>query len=374
MFPLKRFDPLQLFALCAGLGCAVPNQALADARSWNPQAAARYLRDRQHAWLDFTAKRAENRHEPQTVACASCHTVLPDLLAEPALAQTLGSSGPSPYEVVLTDRIRDKVMRPDAPQNVRIGYLRSAEPIIYALVLTYDDREQHHKVLSGEAEEGLRRMWAEQIRTGKERGSWAWPDTSLDPWETPESVYFGTALAALAVGYAPAEYLKRPGLQRQIGEMSEYLRQRFHEQILHHRLAALWASSNLPNVVSAADREATLEELWRDQNADGGWSWSALGPWKPRPDSFVATVATSRDSDGYATAFAACSLREAGVAGSAPQLRSALSWLAGHQDTKTGGWEARSLNGLYPDDPVLGHLMGDAATAYAVIALSKAGD
>jgi len=31
------------------------------------------------------------------------------------------------------------------------------------------------------------------------------------------------------------------------------------------------------------------------------------------------------------------------------------------------------LNGLYPNDPVLGHLMGDAATAYAVIALSKAG-
>ncbi|HTU00182.1 MAG TPA: hypothetical protein VMG58_00145, partial [Candidatus Sulfotelmatobacter sp.] len=198
--------------------------------------------------------------------------------------------------------------------------------------------------------------------------------TSLDPWETPESVYYGTALAALAVGYAPAEYLKRPGLQQQIGEMSEYLRQRFHEQILHHRLAALWASSNLPDVVSAADREATLGELWRGQNADGGWSWSALGPWKPRPDSFVAAVATSRDSDGYATAFAACSLRESGVAASAPQLRSALAWLAGHQDARTGGWEARSLNGLYPDDPVLGHLMGDAATAYAVVALSKEGD
>ncbi|HXQ81785.1 MAG TPA: hypothetical protein VN775_10755 [Opitutaceae bacterium] len=279
----------------------------------------------------------------------------------------------SPYAVIFTDRIRDKVMRPDAPQNVRIGYLRSAEPIIYALALALDDREQHHAVLSREAEEGFRRMWAEQIRKGSERGSWAWADASLDPWESPDSVYFGTALAALGVGYAPPEYLKRPELREQIVEMSDYLRLNFRGQILHHRLAALWASANLPDVVSATDRNSTLEELWRSQNADGGWSWKALGPWKPRPDSFVASVATGPDSDGYATAFAACALREAGVDPSDPKLRSALVWLASHQNPKTGGWEASSLNGLYPNDPVLGHLMGDAATAYAVIALSKAG-
>jgi hypothetical protein len=85
----------------------------------------------------------------------------------------------------------------------------------------------------------------------------------------------------------------------------------------------------------------------------------------------VAAVATGRDSDGYATAFAACSLRQAGLAMSTPQLRNALAWLASHQNPKTGGWEAKSLNGLYPNDPVLGHLMGDAASAYAVMALSK---
>ena len=308
------------------------------------------------------------------MACASCHTVLPDLLAAPALARTLGLSVPSPFAVVMTDRVRDKVMRPDAVQNKRIGYLRSAEPVIYALVLASDDRGQRRPALSRESEEGLRRMWSEQIRTGENKGSWTWPDASEDPWETPESVYYGTALAALAVGYAPAEYTRRPELREQIEEMSEYLRSRFHEQIIHHRLAALWASSNLPGIVSGSDRESTLAELWRTQNDDGGWSWSALGPWKPRPDAFAAAVATGKDSDGYATAFAACSLREAGVSVSAPQLRRALAWLSGHQDAKTGGWPARSLNGQNPDDPVLGHLMEDAATAYAVVALSKAGD
>jgi hypothetical protein len=369
--PLRASGRSRQIALCAGLALVAANQAFPDDPAWDPQAAERFLQDRQHAWLDFTAKRAEERHQPQNVACASCHTVLPGLMAETALARTLGSQGPSAFEVVLTDRIRDKVMRPDEPQNARFGYLRSAEPIIYALVLTLDDREQRRATLSREAEEGLRRMWSEQIRAGDNRGSWAWPDTSLDPWETPESVYYGTALAAQAVGYAPADYLGRPELKEPIAEMAHYLRQRFHGQILHHRLAALWASASVPDIVSSEDREATLDELWRGQNADGGWSWRALGPWKPRPDSYVAAVATGRDSDGYATAFAACSLRQAGLAMSTPQLRNALAWLASHQNPKTGGWEAKSLNGLYPNDPVLGHLMGDAASAYAVMALSK---
>jgi len=369
---VKPSGRLGRFALCAGLGVLAASQTLADDLAWNPQAAGQYLRNRQQAWLDFTAKRAENRHQPQNMACASCHTVLPDLLAAPALARALGTPGPTPFDVVFTDRIRDKVMRPDAPQNARFGYLHSAEPIISALVLTFDDREQHRKTLSREAEESLRRMWSEQISTGKERGSWAWADASLDPWETPEAAYYGTALAALAVGYAPPEYSKRPELKEQLDEMSEYLRQQFHGQIMHHRLAALWASSYLTNLISQADRAATLEELWRSQGADGGWSWSALGPWKTRPDQFVAEVATSPNSDGYATAFAACCLREAGVALSVPQLNKALVWLAHHQNAKTGGWEAKSLNGLYPDDPVLGHLMEDAATAYAIVALAKA--
>jgi hypothetical protein len=186
-------------------------------------------------------------------------------------------------------------------------------------------------------------------------------------------VYYGTALAALAVGNAPADYLKRPEVKEPLAEMSDYLRSSFSRQIIHHRLAALWASAFLPDIVSAADRKSTLEELWGSQNPDGGWSWKAIGPWKPRPDSYVASVATGSDSDGYATAYAACALRQAGLPASDPGLHRALAWLAAHQNAETGGWEAKSLNGLYPDDPVLGHLMGDAASAYAVIALSKAG-
>jgi hypothetical protein len=357
----------------AGLALLLPRGAWGEELIWNSQGAARFLSNREQAWLDFTVKRAEKRGQSQNAACASCHTVLPSLLAEPAMEQALGRQERSPYTIIFVDRIRDKVMRPEVPQNARFGYLRSAEPIIYALALVLEDREQQKTALSKETEEAFRHMWAEQLREGNERGSWSWPDTSLDPWETPESVYYGTALAALAIGNAPADYLNRPDVKGQLAEMSEYLRLNFPKQIMHHRLAALWASTNLPDIVSAADRKSTLEEMWRTQNSDGGWSWKAIGPWKPRPDSFVAAVATGSESDGYATAYAACALREAGIQTADPGLHRALAWLAAHQNADTGGWEAKSINGQHPDDPVLGRLMGDAASAYAVIALSKAG-
>jgi hypothetical protein len=373
MCVILRHVILRSLLFIVGFTLLLARVALGEELTWNSQGAARFLSNRQQAWLDFTVKRAEKRGQSQNAACASCHTVLPSLLAEPAIEQALGRQEPSPYAIVFVDRIRDRVMRPDAPQNARFGYLKSAEPIIYALALVLEDRERHQTALSNETEEAFRHMWAEQLRTGRERGSWAWADASLDPWETPESVYYGTALAALALGHAPADYLKRPEVKEPLAEMSDYLRLNFAKQIVHHRLAALWASAYRPDIVSAADRSSTLDELWRSQNPDGGWSWKAIGPWKPRQDSFVASVANSSDSDGYATAYAACALRQAGILTSDPGLRRALAWLATHQNADTGGWEARSLNGLFPTDPVLGHLMGDAASAYAVIALSKAG-
>jgi hypothetical protein len=372
MIKLRTIARSSLFA--AGLTLLLAHVAQAEDLPWNAEGAARFLSSRQQAWLDFTVKRAEKRGQSQNAACASCHTVLPTLLAEPAIDQALGRQEPTPYAIVYEDRIRDRVMRPDAAENARFGYLHSAEPIIYALALVLEDRERHQTALSRETEEAFRHMWAEQLRQGDAKGSWLWADASLDPWETPEAVYYGTALAALAIGNAPADYLKRPELKEPLAEMSDYLRTNFSRQIIHHRLAALWASAYLADIVSAADRNSTLEEMWRSQNPDGGWSWKAIGPWKPRQDSYVASVATGSDSDGYATAYAACALRQAGIQASDPGLHRALAWLAAHQNAETGGWEAKSLNGLYPNDPVLGHLMGDAASAYAVIALSRAGE
>src|SRR5580658_8914807 len=122
-----------LFRAYAGLTLLLAHVALGDDLAWNAEGAARFLSNRQQAWLDFTVKRAEKRGQSQNAACASCHTVLPSLLAEPAIEQALGRQEPSPYAIIFEDRIRDRVMRPEVPQNARFGYLRSAEPIIYAL-------------------------------------------------------------------------------------------------------------------------------------------------------------------------------------------------------------------------------------------------
>ena len=57
----------------------------------------------------------------------------------------------------------------------------------------------------------------------------------------------------------------------------------------------------LPSVLPEPERRSLVAELFEKQNADGGWTLAALGPWAPRPDAPPAAGATS----SYATAFAA---------------------------------------------------------------------
>jgi squalene-hopene/tetraprenyl-beta-curcumene cyclase len=350
----------------------VGSRAADNPRSrWDPAAAGRFMEARQQMWLDFTARDAARNHKPEITACTSCHTSLPYLLGRPALAGVLGESAETPNVRTFLARIRQRVADPGLAlyHPSEPAESRGFESVISALVLATWDRARGAREPDPSTEAAFRRMWQEQIRTGEAKGSWAWSRVGLEPWEADDSVYFGTALAAVAVGAAPGGYAARPGIREGVADMENYLRTRFLQQMPHHRLAALWASSRLPAVVGEADRQAALDGLWRSQNADGGWSLRALGPWKPRPKWYNREASESADSDGYATAFAACALRQGGIAPSTPGLVRALAWLERNQQPG-GGWAARSLNGMFPDDPVLGKLMTDAAAGYAVLALA----
>ena len=101
------------------------------------------------------------------------------------------------------------------------------------------------------------------------------------------------------------------------------------------------------------------------QRADGGWALATLGSWK-RTDGTALDAA----SDGYATGLMALVLRQSGSPRAAAPVKRGLAWLVDHQDPSTGMWRAASLNKERDPASDIGKFMSDAATAYAVLALT----
>jgi len=85
------------------------------------------------------------------------------------------------------------------------------------------------------------------------------------------------------------------------------------------------------------------------------------------------------DSDGYATGLVTLVLEQAAMPMAAPEVRRSLTWLArnqlGHGGSwirgQEGFWVARSLNKWRNPWSNVGRFMSDAATAYAVLALTE---
>ena len=77
-------------------------------------------------------------------------------------------------------------------------------------------------------------------------------------------------------------------------------------------------------------------------------------------------------SDGYATALVTFTLQQAGIQRENGQLERGLSWLVRHQNKAEGFWPADSLNKRRNPSSDIGRCMSDAATAYAVLALTHA--
>jgi squalene-hopene/tetraprenyl-beta-curcumene cyclase len=330
---------------------------------WNPRLAAQYLDSRQKAWFAWPTANKSG------VPCVSCHTGLPYLLARPALRKALGESTPTLYEAVLLDGLRATVVKTDGKtllgdfKGLLADQVFGAQAVLTATLLAMDDATRGRT--SPETEAAFERIWGLQIRTGKLKGAWYWSDFDLDPWETADSTYYGAALAALATGVAPAGYQSRPEIQENIASLSGYLRSEQKTQPLHNRLILLWASAKLRDVLPEADRQGILDEVWRKQQGDGGWTMESLGAWKKReaapPDS---------GSNSYATGLAAFTLQEAGVRRSDPRMSRALGWLKAHQDVESGYWAADSMNHKHEAGSMPALFMRDAATGYATLALA----
>src|SRR5260370_13564792 len=178
---------------------------------WNPRLAADYLDARQKAWFAWPAAQ-----KGDDGPCLSCHTGLSYLLARPALSRALGENASTPYETGLLEAVKKRVGKkttqeyapgakePHASESLGV------ESVLSSFLLASQDARKG--ALSKETEQAFDRLWALQIKDGKNQGAWIWNSFDLDPWEEPDSTYYGAALAALAVGVAPAGYQSRPAI------------------------------------------------------------------------------------------------------------------------------------------------------------------
>ena len=211
-------------------------------------------------------------------------------------------------------------------------------------------------------------MLAEQLKSGDAAGAWPWLQFHNSPFEG-DSQFYGASLAAVALGAAPREYRETAAARAGIEALSGYLNRTQESEILINRATLLWASAKLPGLLSRDKQRAIAEALYAKQQADGGFSLSTLvGAWK-RHDN---TALDSR-SDGYATGLAAFALEQSGASAAEPWHlhRALLGWLAANQQA-AGNWEAWSLNKQRDPATEPAKFMGDAATAYAALALAGA--
>jgi squalene-hopene/tetraprenyl-beta-curcumene cyclase len=323
---------------------------------WNAKAAAQYLDGRAGEWAVWKPAAREGG------ACISCHTSLGYLMARPALRRDLGESSPTAFELGLLAGVRTRVASSlQKPPNPNLD---NTQAVMTALVLALEDQRRGAGLSDG-TEAAFRDLWAKQRREGKDKGAWGWTNANLEPWEVPESPFFGAALAAVAVAAAPAGYQERPEIRQNIEDLKAYLRQGRERQPLANRLLLLWAAARMDGLVTPAERKEIVAGAWHTQNEDGGWSLAALGPWRDRPNA----PQQASGSSAYPTAWTAFLLRQAGLKAKDQRLARALGWLRAHQDPG-GFWAAVSMNKPYEPGSMQERFMRDAATAFAVLALS----
>jgi squalene-hopene/tetraprenyl-beta-curcumene cyclase len=357
-------------ALLALITCLASWASAQQPGAWDPSAAAAYLDARQSWWLTWPT--AARDHE---TSCVSCHTALPYALARPALRAALHQPDVPAPERRLVDNVIKRVrmwreVEPFYPDQTRglpkTSESRGTEAILNALIVA--TRDAQSGAISVDARSAFDNLWSLQFKNGEIAGGWAWLNFHYEPWESSDAAYFGAALAAVAVGTEPESYAASPEIQNHLKALREYLQRGAPKQTLFNRVLLLWASSRLPGTLPVGGQQEIVDTLFAKQQADGGWSLAALGQWK-RLDA----TAIDSASDGYATGLVAYALEQAGVLPTEPRLARALGWLAHHQDPTTGMWTASSLNKQRDPASDTGKFMSDAATAYAVLALTKAG-
>jgi squalene-hopene/tetraprenyl-beta-curcumene cyclase len=356
---LRSFVPLIVVLSACSLARAGGEQA-----GWKTVEAGNYLDERAKAWFAYAK-------------CVSCHTGLPYALARPALRQLVGSQTPSQPEAKLLGQVRLRVANWKHLDSKAFGlYYDSTdemkkqswgtEAVFNAVILAFDDRYQGRSSPSEATKQAFSNLWQTQVQAGANKGTWDWLDFNEPPWGTAEARYFGAALAAIAVGTAPGYYTPRADRDNdaRVELLRGYLRDRLPKQNLHNRTWGLWAATKVKGILTKAEQDKLVDQLLEKQREDGGWSLPSLGTWRRNDGTAQETT-----SDGYATALVLHVLQTAGMPKTDARIGKGLAWLKRNQ-VAAGPWRSVSL--VKKRDPAShsGKFMSDAATAFAVLALS----
>ena len=332
--------------LVLALAVSVPSS------DWDPAKAGRKLDERAAMWKDHETTRRS--HE---TTCISCHSGAPYLIARPGLRKLLGESGLASPEKALLDNVARRVRLWSEVEpwyshtEAKIRESRATEAILNAFVLSYRERDEGRAEPSDLRRTALENMWGEQ----REDGGFDWLHFNLAPWETDESDFFGSCLAMVAAS------IPHSGKSEPLERLVTYLGSRASSSMnLHSRLGLLWAEASHPGLVSPEEKRALLQGVLAAQKEDGGFTLSDLGPWKRKNER----------ADAYATGLAVQVFRELEDSSARDAVARGVSWLVSHQE-ELGGWAAESANkDRSGDDAFIAGFMSDAATAFAVLALS----
>jgi squalene-hopene/tetraprenyl-beta-curcumene cyclase len=342
---------------------------------WKPDAAAKYMDEREKTWLEFASARRGQGKDQTT--CVSCHSALPYVLARPALRKLTSAATPTEHETKLLVRTKKRVENWQDLDTPPFGLFYDfdeqkkkeswgTEAVLNAVVLAFDDHYQRRSAASDVTKQALAILWKTQIQAGDQKGSWDWLNFGLEPWESKPGRYYGSALAALAVGTAPGYYNAKTNtdLSANVKLLRDYLENGVPSQNLFNRAWCLWASTKLDGILTKDEQKKVITQLFDKQRDDGGWSLPSLG-------AYVRHDGTDQDptSDGYATGLVLHVLQTAGVPKDDAKLAKGLAWLKSNQAV-SGEWRGVSVNKKRDPATHVGKFMTDAGTAFAVLALS----